>query len=166
MKGLEQMDAAKFIEDMEGNRLQPYHDSEGYLTIGVGIMIDERKGGGLTYEESIALFKMRLRKVELEVEDRFPRYRSLSKVRKAVLLSMAYQMGVNGLLGFKKMLAHIQQKDFYMASCELMDSRFADQTPNRAAIQAMMLQSNLWPGQAPSFGGRLLSKMFSPSKWG
>ena len=51
---------------------------------------------------------------------------------KNVLIEMAYQMGVNGLLKFKKTLEHIENKQYEKASIEMLDSNWARQTPLRA----------------------------------
>ena len=45
---------------------------------------------------------------------------------------MAYQMGVNGVMGFRKMLGAIVNGNYRLAAQEGMDSRWANQTPNRA----------------------------------
>lgn len=57
-----------------------------------------------------------------------------------VLLDMAYQMGVGGLLKFKKMLAAIDCEDYETAAHELLDSNYARQTPNRANRNAELLR--------------------------
>ncbi len=36
----------------EGEVLHAYQDSLGYWTIGIGVLIDKRKGGGITKAES------------------------------------------------------------------------------------------------------------------
>ena len=51
---------------------------------------------------------------------------------KDVLYEMCYQMGVSGVSKFKKTLLYLENKEFRMASKEMLDSRWARQTPNRA----------------------------------
>lgn len=125
----------------EGKSLEPYRDSLGYWTIGIGHLIDRRKGGTLprwiapsfpiTEEECQNLF----------VEDcagkegmlmSLPEWDSLDGVRKVVLLAMAFQLGPMGVLKFKKMLAAMRAKDWETAAAEVLDSDLAEQTPDRA----------------------------------
>ena len=49
-----------------------------------------------------------------------------------VLVNMAFQMGQRGLSNFKNMKAAIEEQDFAKAAIEMMDSRWASQTPERA----------------------------------
>jgi lysozyme len=49
-----------------------------------------------------------------------------------VLMEMCYQLGVTGVSKFKKTVAYLQNKEFKNASIEMLDSRWAKQTPNRA----------------------------------
>jgi len=46
---------------------------------------------------------------------------------------MGFQLGVRGLLNFRRMWTALEQKDYAMAAEEALDSRWAEQTPNRAA---------------------------------
>lgn len=57
-----------------------------------------------------------------------------------VIFDMAYQMGVNGLLKFEKMLAAIDEEDYETAADELLDSNYARQTPERANRNADLLR--------------------------
>ena len=45
---------------------------------------------------------------------------------------MAYQLGVNGVLKFKKMIEALRSKDYKEASKQGLDSLWAKQTPQRA----------------------------------
>ena len=49
-----------------------------------------------------------------------------------VIYEMCYQMGVTGVSKFKKTLAYLENEEFKKASIEMLDSRWARQTPNRA----------------------------------
>jgi len=49
-----------------------------------------------------------------------------------VLVNMAFQMGQRGLSNFKNMKAAIEEQDFAKTAVEMMDSRWASQTPERA----------------------------------
>ena len=49
-----------------------------------------------------------------------------------VIYEMCYQLGVTGVSKFKKTLAYIENSEYKMASKEMLDSKWARQTPNRA----------------------------------
>ena len=49
-----------------------------------------------------------------------------------VVTEMCYQLGVTGFSKFKKTIAYLQNKEWRNASIEMLDSRWAKQTPNRA----------------------------------
>lgn len=51
---------------------------------------------------------------------------------KEVIIEMVFQMGKTGVGNFKKMFAAIKEQKFDVASMEMLDSRWAKQTPNRA----------------------------------
>ena len=44
---------------------------------------------------------------------------------------MTYQLGPRGVLGFKKMIYHIDKRNKYMTCLEMMQSLWYKQTPQR-----------------------------------
>ena len=56
----------------------------------------------------------------------------LSELRQEVLTEMVFQLGFKGTSRFKKMLEAIEANDFTTAGIEMLDSRWAKQTPGRA----------------------------------
>ena len=68
----------------------------------------------------------------------------LDEARTAVLVSMAYQMGVAGLAQFKNTLYLVETKQFEEAAKAMLDSKWARQTPNRARRHAEQMRSGLW----------------------
>ena len=142
--------AIKHLTAEEDLRTEPYQDSLGYWTIGVGHLIDRRRGGTfpewiksfpLTKDEAEKLLSEDIDKVEEELIDRIPWYLDLDQVRQTVLLSMAFQMGVGGLLTFKRTLAHISKKEYALAAAEMFNSKWASQTKKRAGRLALAMRS-------------------------
>lgn len=129
----------------EGEVLHAYSDSEGYLTIGVGILIDQRRGGGITKDESTYLLRNRIAEKTAELEARIPWCVRLDPVRKAALLNMAFQLGVDGVLGFPRMLACLRDERWAEAESHALDSDWArHDTPERAKRVARQLASGEW----------------------
>ncbi len=58
-----------------------------------------------------------------------------------IVAHMAYQMGVRGVLNFKKMIAALEEKDYYRVSVEMLDSKWAEQTPARARRLAKRMRA-------------------------
>lgn len=128
----------------EGEKLYAYKDSLGYWTIGIGILIDKDKGGGLLPEESTFIFNNRVKILKSELSKRISFFDKLSETRQAVLLNMAFQMGVNGLLGFKNTLKTIESGDYAKAAKEMLMSKWASQTPQRANRLSKQMETGEW----------------------
>lgn len=138
------MDLKQQLIDEEGEVLHAYQDHLGYWTIGVGILIDKRKGGGLRKEESDFILNNRIRLKTAEVEKALPWVSTLDEPRKAVLIGMAFQMGLDGLLKFKNTLAMVHRRQFKEAGAGMLNSLWAKQTPQRAARMAKQMETGQW----------------------
>ena len=57
----------------------------------------------------------------------------------SILTEMVFQLGKNGVRKFKKMLRAITIKDYQEASVQMIDSKWARQTPERAKRLAKMM---------------------------
>ena len=138
------MDIIQQLRDEEGEILHAYQDHLGYWTIGVGILIDKRKGGGLTREESAYILDRRVRELERRVFDALPWARSLNEARQAVLIGMAFQMGMDGLMGFHNTLRFIKEGKFKEAAGNMLVSKWASQTSGRAKRMAKQMETGEW----------------------
>jgi lysozyme len=65
-------------------------------------------------------------------------------VRQAVLIGMAFQMGTNGLLGFRQTLAYVRDQRWPQAASSMLSSTWAKQTPARAARMARQMETGQW----------------------
>ena len=118
-----------------------YQDHLGYMTIGYGKLVDSRKGGGLSEEEAIYLLKNDVTERIRLLDSNIPWWRGLNEARQAVLISMAFQLGIGGLLKFKKFLAALEAGRWKKARDAMLDSLWAKQTPKRAQRLADMVES-------------------------
>jgi len=121
--------AKKLIVKHEGLQLKAYVCPAGYLTIGYGRNLQTN---GISKEEAECLLKNDLVNIKLSLVDEIDFFIDLDEVRQAVLVDMAYQLGVKGLLSFRKFLGYLKIKDYLKASYEMLDSKWATQTPTRA----------------------------------
>lgn len=131
---------AKELATDEGEVLHAYQDSQGFWTIGIGTLIDERGGGGITHDEALYLLNNRIEAKKTELDNRLSWWRTLSSVRQRVLLNMAYNLGVEGLLKFRRALYAMQIGNFDIASNEMLLSSWAGQVGDRAIRLARMMR--------------------------
>lgn len=117
----------------EGFRRSAYTDSLGFWTVGIGRCVDARKGGGISQSEAFLLLRNDLSTKSAALDASIPWWKALDPVRRAVLLSMAFQMGAAGLLGFRNTLQAVREGRWSDASTLMMTSKWATQAPLRAS---------------------------------
>jgi lysozyme len=138
------MDLRQQLLREEGSESCAYQDSLGYWTIGVGRLIDARKGDGLSQDEIEYLLDNDIRKITDKVHNTLPWISKLNEPRRAVLIGMAFQMGVRGLLQFKRTLGSIEDGQYFEAAIEMLQSEWAKQTPERANRLAAQMETGEW----------------------
>ncbi len=122
----------------------PYHDIRGYPTVGIGQRIGDKDMPLDFYKFHVPLKVAKLwlkEEVESITKQLMHRewFKSLNHDRQTVIVSMAYQLGVTGLLNFKDMIDALSRKDYKSAKVAALDSKWAEQTPERAGRQAEVL---------------------------
>jgi len=131
----------KDLDRDEGFVPHAYQDHLGFWTIGVGRLIDKRKGGGITREEAYYLLRNTLAEKMRDMDRSMPWWRSHPEPVQRALVNMAYQLGVPGLVKFKNTLALIQAKKYNDAADGAMKSLWAQQTPERAKRVTDLIRS-------------------------
>lgn len=129
----------------EGVILHAYQDHLGYWTIGAGRLIDERRGGGISYAEAMFLLSNDVHRVELEVINRMPWVMALDEVRQVAVLNLAFNLGINGLAKFGNTLSALQRGDWPAAANGLRNSLWYRQVAKRRSerIIGMLLSGEL-----------------------
>lgn len=74
---------------------------------------------------------------------RLPWWRQLDAVRAAVLVNMAYELGVHGLLGFHQMLTAVQAGNWALAASDMDFSKWEKQVPNREGRLAAQMRTGI-----------------------
>lgn len=128
----------------EGEVLHAYADHLGFLTIGIGRLIDSRKGGGITQEEAAYLLSNDIEKYTKELVTKLPWVNSLDEARKGVLVNMAFNMGIPNLLGFKNTLRAVMEGDYEKAAEGMLASKWATQVGKRAERLAEQMRTGDW----------------------
>ena len=117
------------IKQHEGYVGIVYKDSLGIDTIGYGFAIKDLE---LDKDVCEIILERKVKDLQDRVDNKFNWYRYMPPEIKDIVLEMCYQMGVYGFSCFKKTIAYLQDKQWEKASVEMLDSRWAQQTPNRA----------------------------------
>ncbi len=138
------MNVRQLIEMHEGRVAHAYPDSLGYLTIGIGHLIDERKGGRLPDSIIDALFEHDFHEHANELFALLPWAKDLDPVRQAVLIDMYFNLR-RKLLGFKETLRHFEAGRWDAAADAMLDSKWAAQVKTRAIRLALMVRTGEWP---------------------
>lgn len=131
----------QLIAREEGGRLRPYRCTAGKLTIGYGRNLEDK---GISQHEADFLFQNDLDETQRALLQALPWVSELDEVRQAVLMSMAFQLGIFGLLKFEQTLSAIQAKNFDEAARRMLQSLWAKQTPTRARRHAIMMRKGQW----------------------
>ena len=122
------------IKKNEGFSSKPYKDQLGFYTVGFGHLI-------LPNEKH--LLKNQIKKSDLEklfINDfnkalkNFNIYLknfSSNKKDSELLIEMIFQIGISGVLKFRKLLKNMNKKNKHLVCFEMMESLWYRQTPNR-----------------------------------
>ena len=113
------------IKQEEGFSGTVYKCTEGFDTVGYGSRMP------ITKEEATLLLEYRLSKTISGVKSSL-HHLNIHDEAWDILYHLAYQIGLGGLLKFKRMIVALENQDYYNASIEMKSSLWAKQTPNRA----------------------------------
>lgn len=128
----------------EGIVLKPYKCPAGYLTIGIGRNLDanpiteEEKSvvgdweHGITRNAAFYLLRHDLLRCRRLCRQHISFWSHLDIERKFALLDMCFNLGIYGLLKFKKMLAAMEIGDYRGAAKECLNSKYAKDVGRRA----------------------------------
>lgn len=145
----------------EGWRPKPYLCTEEYPSVGFGFRIGPKGADIKLYQFTLpvrageAWLDSLIANLEVEMR-RVPQLAMALQTcagdpaRIAVLQSMAYQMGVQGLAAFKNTLQAVIERRWNDTAAGMLNSRWARQTPERAQRHAQQMRTGLW---APEYGG-------------
>ena len=140
----------------EGRRNDSYLDTRNLWTIGIGHH-DDAVGPGMHWDDARIdqVFADDVAEKAQLCAAKLPWYIALSEPRQAVLIEMAFQMGVgrvpkppfdkgSGLLEFQGMLGALRDERFHDAAEHIRSSLWAKQTAERARRMAAQLETGEW----------------------
>ena len=123
----------------EGFRESVYKDTLGIDTIGFGFAIKDLV---LSEEISEIILKEKVEALIGRIENKFDWFVEMPPEVQSVIVECCYQLGVYGWSCFKKTISHLKEKEFKHAADEMLLSKWAKQTPNRANMLAQIVREH------------------------
>lgn len=131
-----EIELENMIIRQEGYSKKAYYDN-GDISVGHGRNLTSN---GITPEEARYLLRNDIKRVQEQLSQRFPIYLQLDSVRRAVLVSMGYNMGIDRLSKFELMWKNLERGDYTRAGLEIYLSRYCDQVGYRCGELANMME--------------------------
>ena len=142
------MDMDRLLESVkkhEGYRNKVYLDTLGKRTVGVGhLCVEDFWEDDKEYEEK---FLMTILEHDLETAIKGAKdlmsengCMDMDEVAEEIIIEMIFQLGKTGVSKFRNMWKALSSLDYSTAASEMLDSRWAKQTPNRAKAMAKTMK--------------------------
>ena len=120
---------AEQLKKHEGLRLKPYTDTVGKLTLGIGRNLEDK---GITEQEALFMLNNDVDYFYGKLCQSIGWMKKLDDARQNVLVNMAFNLGIAGLMTFKKMLLACEHGNFKIVATEMLNSKWAEQVGYRA----------------------------------
>jgi len=126
----------------EGERLKPYTDTVGKLTIGVGRNLTDV---GITHDEAMLLLDNDIAQVHAQIAGWATWFHDLDVVRQLAVMDLAFNLGFRRFLTFRATIAALAQKDFETAARQLEASLWYRQVGRRGPRIVAMIRTGELP---------------------
>ena len=134
------------VKKHEGYRNKVYLDTLGKRTVGVGhLCVEDFWEDDKEYEEK---FLMTILEHDLQTAIKSAKQLieefgcdDIDEQAEEILIEMVFQLGKTGVSKFKNMWKALSENNYIGASYEMLDSRWAKQTPNRAKAMADLMKA-------------------------
>ena len=136
----------KSVKEHEGFRSKVYLDTLGKRTVGYGhLCVEDHWEDDKEYEWGYLeeILHKDLREAIAGADELIEQHncKDLEGAAKEVIVEMIFQLGKTGVSKFKKMWEALSEYNYIGASFEMLDSKWANQTPNRAKKMAALMKS-------------------------
>ena len=131
------------VKKHEGYRNKVYLDTLGKRTVGVWhLCVEDFWEDDKEYEEKflMTILEHDLQSAIKGAQDLMSENGciDIDEIAEELIIDMVFQLGKTGVSKFRNMWKHLSALEYSSAASEMLDSRWAKQTPNRA--QAMSAQ--------------------------
>lgn len=132
----------------EGFRADVYVDTVGKRTVGYGHNLDTNPLPDLTFPiteaQAAQILGRDVERISRFLVQALPWVTTLDDARLGVLQNMAFNLGVNGLLGFHRTLADVQAGAYATAASDMKDSKWYNEVGDRAVRLVQQMLSGEW----------------------
>jgi GH24 family phage-related lysozyme (muramidase) len=118
----------KMLMRQEGLKLNLNTDPRGYYEIGFGHCLSKKP---ISLSAAIFILNDDTLDAIREINTHLPWYTDLNEARQSALISMCFNEGIGGLLGFNAMLDALQSSDWQKAHDECLNSLAAEEDKDR-----------------------------------
>lgn len=122
----------------ESYRQFAYTDISGHITVGIGRNLSDR---GISTTEAFYLLDDDILYFTSKLNHFLPCFTNLSEPRQIALVDMCFNVGVQGLLNFTKMISALERGDYDNAANEMLDSKWSEQVGERATCLANIIRT-------------------------
>lgn len=148
--------AATQTAAFEGFRSNPYKDSRGLWTVGEGRCLETSPLTGAEWKSLLdaglvamtitalgakLLTEQRIADTNQELTDQWPPFATAVDAVQTILVEMAFQLGIESLLGFHTFLDLVSKQQYSAAAADGRLTLWYRQTPNRAEALMKRLES-------------------------
>ena len=130
----------KQLKKHEGLELKPYKCTSNKLTIGIGRNLEDV---GISEIEAEYLLMNDL-DTYMTAAKTYDWYNGLNDARKAVIVSMLFNMGQTNFNKFLKMKQALSVGEYPEAAKQMLDSRWAKQVKGRAVELSKQMETGRW----------------------
>ena len=133
------------VKKHEGFRDTVYLDTLSKRTVGYGhLCVEDHWEDGKKYDKEYLeeILEKDLQSAIDQADDMCSNL-TISDDAKIIIIEMIFQLGGTGVSKFRKMWAALQEDppNYFEAHVQMLDSRWAKQTPNRASEMAEQMQN-------------------------
>ena len=135
----------KSVKQHEGYKDHVYLDTRNKRTVGVGhLCVEDHWEDGVAYPEEMLMKVLEddLKNAIRGAEELCSDCPVLEDQAKEIIVEMVFQLGKTGVSKFRNMWKALQENppNYFEAHVQMLDSRWAKQTPGRAAEMAEQMQ--------------------------
>jgi lysozyme len=140
-----EQEAKDFIANNEGTRYEPYEDTLGNWTVGVGHLIGKElppeMNRRFSHQEVMALFDSDYMH-HRNAAERIPGFNRMDGLGQTALTDLTFNMGPSWINGWPNLANQLGEGDIPSASENLRNSRWYDQVGNRGPRVTNMLEDS------------------------
>ena len=134
------------VKKHEGYRNKVYLDTLGKRTVGVGhLCVEDFWEDDKEYEESflMEILQKDLREAIRGAKELMDEHgcADIDERAEEIIIEMVFQLGRTGVKKFRNMWKALSEHNYVGASYEMLDSKWAKQTPNRAKDMAEQMKA-------------------------